>query len=116
MNIEDLDPETGKRDYKGPVAPLAAAKADMQNKVFVPLVQSILIPKSRFSLDEAITYIKEHYKFKKVDIPQNTAFYRFRQFDPRYLKEKKGLTSVKTLVDKKTGIHKIIFYSESSES
>lgn len=102
MNIEDLDPENGKRDYKG------------KNKVFVPLsmiIQSVLIPKSRFSLNEATEYIKEHYKFKKVDIPQNTAFYRFRQFDSRYLKEKKGLTSVKTLVDKKTGIHKIIFYA-----
>lgn len=77
------------------------------------LIQSILIPKSKYSLDEAKEYIKQHYKLKKVDIPQNTAFYRFRQYDPRYLKEKKGLTSVKTLVDKKTGINKIIFYLES---
>lgn len=78
------------------------------------VIQSILIPKSNFSLDEAIQYIKDHYIFKKVDIDRNTAYYRFRQYTPRYLKEKKGLTNVKTVIEKKTGIHKIIFSSPNA--
>jgi hypothetical protein len=77
------------------------------------VIQSILIPKDKYSLDEAIQYVKDNYKFKKVDIPQSTAFYRFRQMGPRYIKEKLGLKNVKTVIDKKTGIRKIIYYSES---
>lgn len=78
------------------------------------VLQSILIPKDKFSLDEAIQYVKDHYKFKKVDIPQSTNFYRFRQMGPRYIKEKLGLHNAKTVIDKKTGIRKIIYYSDSS--
>ena len=81
------------------------------------VIQSILIPKDKFSLEEAIQYVKDHYKFKKVDIPHLTAFYRFRQMGGRYIKEKLGLHNVKTVIDRKTGIRNIIYYSsESSDS
>jgi putative sterol carrier protein len=45
-------------------------------------VQSVLIPKNKFSKEEAINYIKEHFKFKKIDDNQRKNFYSFRQFKP----------------------------------
>jgi hypothetical protein len=45
-------------------------------------VQSVLIPKNKFSKEEAINYIKEHFKFKKIDENQRHNFYSFRQFKP----------------------------------
>lgn len=44
-------------------------------------VQSVLIPKKKFSKKEAINYIKKHFQFKKIDEKPN--YYRFRQFDPK---------------------------------
>ena len=74
------------------------------------IIQSVLIPTDLFTAEEAINYIKDNYKFKKIDYTPK--FYRFRQFLPRYLKEKKGLDKIKTVIEKKTGIHKIIYYKE----
>ena len=43
-------------------------------------IQSVLVPKDKFSKSEAIKYIKEHFKYKKID--ETTSYFRFRQFDP----------------------------------
>lgn len=44
-------------------------------------VQSVLIPKNKFNIIEARSYIRSHgYKLKKIDITEN--YYRFRQVDP----------------------------------
>jgi len=44
-------------------------------------VQSILVPRDKYTLDEAIDYVRKHFKMTKVDIKPN--YYRFRQFHPR---------------------------------
>jgi len=44
-------------------------------------VQSVLIPKKKFSKKEAIKYIKKHFHYKKID--EKTNYYRFRQYKPR---------------------------------
>lgn len=45
------------------------------------VIQSVVIPKDKFTLTEAKKYIKDHkYKLKKVDITTN--YYRFRQVEP----------------------------------
>ncbi len=85
-----------------------------QNKVFPKnyILQTILFPKDKYDLESVNDYLKENkYKDNKIDITNN--FIRVRQRDPRYLK-KKGLNYIKTIIDKKSGIHKIIFYSPSS--
>ena len=44
-------------------------------------VQSVLIPRNLFSLNEAIDWLESHsYKHSKVDVTQH--FYRFRQQYP----------------------------------
>lgn len=45
-------------------------------------IQSVIIDKRFYSLQQAINYINLHgYKLKKVDETKN--FYRFRQFSPK---------------------------------
>jgi len=46
------------------------------------IIQSVLVPKNKFSKEEAINYIKKHFKFKKIDENQRKNFYSFRQFNP----------------------------------
>jgi len=46
------------------------------------IIQTVLIPKNKFSKEEAIKYIKKHFKFKKIDETQRKNFYSFRQFNP----------------------------------
>jgi hypothetical protein len=76
------------------------------------ILQTILFPKNTYTIDNVKEYLKENkYKDSKLDITNN--FIRVRQRDPRYLR-RKGLNYIKTIIDKKTGIHKIIFYSPSS--
>lgn len=73
------------------------------------ILQTILFPKDKYDLESVNNYLKENkYKDSKIDITNN--FIRVRQRDPRYLK-KKGLNYIKTIIDKKSGIHKIVFYS-----
>ena len=49
-------------------------------------VQSVLIPKNKFSLPEAIRWLIIHkYKITKVDITHN--YYRFRQQEPNNKKK-----------------------------
>jgi hypothetical protein len=45
------------------------------------MIQSVIFPKSKFSVLEAVKWIEEHkYLHTKVDETEN--FYRFRQHDP----------------------------------
>jgi DNA gyrase/topoisomerase IV subunit B len=75
------------------------------------ILQTILLPKNKFTLEEVNKYLKENnFKNSKIDITNN--YYRARQKDPRYLK-KKGFSNVKTLINKKTGIHKIYFFNNN---
>jgi hypothetical protein len=47
-------------------------------------LQSVLIPKTLYKLDNAIKWIDNHcFKLKKIDETIN--FYRFRQIDPSYI-------------------------------
>jgi hypothetical protein len=46
------------------------------------IIQSVLVPKSKFTKKEAIKYVKKHFKFRKIDENQRKNFYSFRQFDP----------------------------------
>jgi hypothetical protein len=45
-------------------------------------IQSVLVPKNKFTRSEAIKYIREHFEFKKIDSTQRKNFYSFRQIDP----------------------------------
>lgn len=45
-------------------------------------IQSVLVPKNKFTRAEAIKYIREHFEYKKIDSTQRKNFYSFRQFDP----------------------------------
>jgi hypothetical protein len=45
-------------------------------------IQSVLIPKDKFSKSDAIKYIKKHFQYKKIDSTQRPNFYSFRQIDP----------------------------------
>jgi hypothetical protein len=45
-------------------------------------IQSVLVPKDKFSRSEAIKYIRDHFEFKKIDSTQRKNFYSFRQIDP----------------------------------
>ena len=46
------------------------------------IIQSVLVPKSKFTKKQAIKYVKKHFKFRKIDENQRKNFYSFRQFDP----------------------------------
>ena len=45
-------------------------------------IQSILIPKNKYSLRDSINFIKNNFMLKKVDYNENNEYYRFRQQDP----------------------------------
>ena len=45
-------------------------------------VQSVLLPKKKFTRSEAIDYVKKHFKYKKIDENQRKNYYSFRQFNP----------------------------------
>jgi hypothetical protein len=45
-------------------------------------IQSVLIPKNKFTLKQAIAYVKKHFNFIKLDVLQRKNFYSFRQFNP----------------------------------
>jgi hypothetical protein len=72
-------------------------------------IQSILFYKKKYSLLDAIDFLMRHnYKIKKLDETKN--YYRFRQYDPNYLK-KRGYSRV---ISKKIGkgILFIIYYTK----
>jgi hypothetical protein len=70
-------------------------------------VQSVLVPKSSFTKQEAIDYVKEHFQYKKLDVNQRKNFYSFRQFDPHILPDYKYSYSIVTL---KNGVELVIEY------
>ena len=43
-------------------------------------IQTVLVPKNKFSKKDAIKYIKEHFQYNGIDEKEN--YYRFRQFEP----------------------------------
>ena len=43
-------------------------------------IQSVLVPKDKFTRSEAIKYVKEHFEYKKIH--PTLSYFRFRQFDP----------------------------------
>lgn len=45
------------------------------------MLQTILFPKSKFSLQEATIWITEH-KYHSVKVDETEHFFRFRQHDP----------------------------------
>jgi hypothetical protein len=45
-------------------------------------IQSVLVPKDKFTKSEAIKYIREHFEYKKIDSTQRKNFYSFRQIEP----------------------------------
>jgi len=45
-------------------------------------VQSVLIPKNKFTLKKANNYIKKHFNFIKLDVLQRPNYYSYRQFNP----------------------------------
>ena len=44
-------------------------------------VQSVLVPRDKYTMDQAIDYVRKHFKMTKIDI--KPSYYRFRQFHPR---------------------------------
>lgn len=52
------------------------------------MIQSILFPLKRFSIEDAKTWLKEHkFKYNKVDVKSEN-FSRWRQINPEALKKK----------------------------
>lgn len=45
-------------------------------------IQSVLVPKDKFTRADAIKYVREHFEYKKIDSTQRKNFYSFRQFEP----------------------------------
>ena len=43
-------------------------------------IQSVLVPKDKFTREEAIKYVRKHFQYKKIHT--TPAYFRFRQFDP----------------------------------
>jgi hypothetical protein len=76
-------------------------------KMFI--IQNILIPKERFTLDEAIEYVKTNFKYKKVDFPPSAKYYQFIQYQKKYLNNL-GYQPYDTITDEQ-GIKKIIYSS-----
>lgn len=49
-------------------------------------VQSVLISKDKYTIKKAIKFIKENFKFNKIDYTENNEYYRFRQTEPEKYK------------------------------
>ncbi len=66
------------------------------------IVQSVLVPKDKFTLKKAKQYIKKNHELQKVDVSPN--YYRFRQKNPK-TKHK----AIKTIT-LKNGVKEIVYY------
>lgn len=77
-------------------------------------VQSILFNKNKNSLEDAVTFINKHnLKNKGYDEKEDT--WRFRQYNPAYLK-RLGFTEYRTiLVDRKKDVKFILVYKRGSD-
>lgn len=49
-------------------------------------LQSVLVPKNKFTQTQAITFVKNNFQYKKLDVNQRVNYYSFRQLEPDYLK------------------------------
>ena len=79
----------------------------MNEKYYI--LQSVLIPKILFNLDDAIKWIdNHHFELKKIDETIN--FYRFRQINPQYI-EKLGYTNYK-IKKLNNGIELVLAYKK----
>ena len=76
-------------------------------------VQSVLFDKSKNTLEEAYDFLQRHeLKNKGVDEKEET--YRFRQYNPAYIK-KLGYTEYRTIpIDIKKGIQFVIAYKRTN--
>ena len=85
INVEEIEKDFLK-EYDDMIDQLGNNDADDWFNINIGAgklnVQSVLVPKNKFSKKEAINYIKEHFKFKKIDETQRKNFYSFRQFNP----------------------------------
>lgn len=85
INVEEIEKDFFK-EYDDMIDQLENNDADDWFNINIGAgklnVQSVLVPKNKFSKKEAINYIKEHFKFKKIDETQRKNFYSFRQFNP----------------------------------
>jgi len=71
------------------------------------IIQSVLIPKDKYDLQQAVLYLhNNNYKIKKID--ETIHLYRARQISPETLK-KKGYTNY-TTITKNDGIKLVIAY------
>ena len=74
------------------------------------IIQSILIPTTNYSVEDASDWVVEHgYKIKKIHSTVN--YHRFRQHTPKYCKSK-GCTDVKTIPIGNDGIKFIVYYCD----
>lgn len=73
--------------------------------------QSVLIPREKYSLDEAFEYMKENYyrRFLKLYI-STPKYYRFTFNKPKYLTHKLNLNNVIVKTNNETGIKEISFH------
>jgi hypothetical protein len=72
------------------------------------IIQSILIPTTTNSVEDAVTWINDH-GFKLSKIHTTAKYYRFRQHTPKYCK-KRGCLDVKTIPIGNDGIKFVIYY------
>ena len=50
------------------------------------IIQSVLVPKNKFTLLQATDWIIKHgYKYDKIDVNQRPSFYSYRQVHPNKL-------------------------------
>ena len=50
------------------------------------VVQAVILPKTKFTREEATEWVREHFTFKKID--EARSFWRFRQLSPETLRKK----------------------------
>jgi hypothetical protein len=76
-------------------------------------VQSVIFDKNKSSLSDAVKFINDNFKNKGYDEKDDT--WRFRQYNPAYIR-KLGFTEFRTVpIDKKKNIRLIIAYKGGSD-
>jgi hypothetical protein len=72
-------------------------------------IQSILVPKNMYTKQEASNWVFKYFVLKKIDETED--YFRFKQIDPQYLKNK-GFNKVKNkMLD--NGIFLVIYYKDA---
>lgn len=78
-------------------------------------IQSILVPKKRFRNDKELAkdwILANGFHVRNIDETEN--FYRFRQYEPLYLKRKYGLETYRTK-KLQNGVEFVIAYGDDDE-